>query len=74
MRLKTQDLKNMTKEELTLKLEALYKEIFSLTQEAKAGRVEKPHRLKEARRNIARCKTILREKELQGVKIEEGKA
>ena len=69
---KSQDLRNMTKEELEAKLESLREEIFRLTYEAQTGRVEKPHKLKEDRRDIARCKTILREKERGGEKVEKG--
>ena len=65
MSLNTQDLRNMTKEELALKMEALRQEIFRLTYEARAGNAEKPHRIKDVRRDIARCKTILREKEIE---------
>jgi len=65
MSLKSQDLKNMTKEELELKLESLQEGMFRLAYETNTGRAEKPHRLKEARRDIARCKTILREREIE---------
>jgi len=64
MTLSSQDLRNMTKEELALKIEALRQEIFHLTYEAKSGSVEKPHKIKNARRDIARCKTILREMDI----------
>jgi len=53
----------MTKEELALKIEALRQEVFQLTYQAKSGNVEKPHKIKDVRRDIARCKTILGEKE-----------
>jgi len=65
MSLKTQDLRNMTVDELNLKLEALRKEIFNLTYDAKMGNLDKPHRLKDVRRDVARCNTILREKEIE---------
>lgn len=65
MSLKTQDLRNMTEDELRLKLESLHEEIFRLTYDAKSGNLDKPHRLKGARRDIARCKTILREKQIE---------
>jgi len=64
MTLSTQDLRNMTKEELVLKIEALRQDIFHLTYEAKSGSVEKPHKIKDVRRDIARCKTILREMDI----------
>ena len=68
MALKPQDLRNMTKEELDTKVESLREALFRLNYEAKTGRVEKPHRMKELRRDIARCNTILKEIELKGEK------
>jgi large subunit ribosomal protein L29 len=52
----------MTVEEIKLKEEALKKELYSLRSEAEAGRVEKPHKINDVRRDIARCETIIREK------------
>jgi large subunit ribosomal protein L29 len=66
MSLKPQDLRSMTKEELAMKLESLREELFRLHYEARTGRVEKPHRLKEIRRDIARCTTVINEKEKIG--------
>lgn len=56
------ELRNMTVDEIKLKIEALKKELYALRTDAKGGRIEKPHRISEARRDIARCETILREK------------
>lgn len=60
--IKTNELRNMTIDEIRLKEESFKKELFSLRSEAEAGRVEKPHKMKEIRRAIARCETIIREK------------
>jgi large subunit ribosomal protein L29 len=60
--LKINELRNMTADEIRLKEEALKKELFNLRTEAGAGRIEKPHKINEARKTIARCETILREK------------
>jgi len=60
--IKINELRNMTPQEIGIKLESLKKDLFGLRTEAKAGRIEKPHRLKETRKDIARCETILREK------------
>ena len=61
--IKTNELRNMTADEIRLKIEALKKELFNLRTEAKAGRIEKPHRINEIRKDIARCETVIREKE-----------
>lgn len=60
--IKPNELRNMTVEEIRLKLEALKKDLFNLRTEAEAGRIEKPHRIHDTRKDIARCETILREK------------
>jgi large subunit ribosomal protein L29 len=52
----------MTVDEIRLKMEGLKKELYGLRSEAKAGRVEKPHKISETRRDIAKCETIIREK------------
>lgn len=60
--IKANELRNMTADEIRLKIEALKKDLYNLRTEAKAGRVEKPHRISEVRTDIARCETIIREK------------
>ena len=60
--IKGNELRNMTVDEIRLKMDALKKELFNLRTEAKAGRIEKPHKISEARKDIARCETIIREK------------
>lgn len=60
--IKANELRNMTVDEIKMKMEGLKKELFNLRTEVKAGRIEKPHKIKEARKDIARCETIIREK------------
>jgi len=60
--IKANELRNMTIDEIRLKLESLKKELFNLRTEAKAGRIEKPHKINEAIKDIARCETIIKEK------------
>ena len=60
--IKSNELRNMTVEEIKIKEETLKKELYGLRSEAEAGRIEKPHRIKETRKDIARCETIIREK------------
>lgn len=63
--IKANELRNMTADEIRLKIEGLKKELFNLRTEAKAGRIEKPHRIREIRKDVARCETVMREKEMQ---------
>jgi len=60
--LKTLDLRNMTDAELENKIHGLMEELFKLRFEKRSGRVEKPHKLKIARKDLARAITILKEK------------
>ena len=60
--IKANELRNMTADEIAHRIEALKKELFNLRTEAKAGRVEKPHKIHQARKDIARCETVIREK------------
>ena len=60
--LKANELRNMTVDEIAQKVEVLKKALFNLRTEAKAGRIEKPHKITQARKDIARCETILKEK------------
>ncbi len=56
------ELRNMTSDEIRQKVDALKKELYGLRTEAKAGRIEKPHKIKIVRKDIARCETVLKEK------------
>ena len=68
MVLKTSQIREMTDDELRQKTEALRKEIFELVTQAKSGRAEKPHRISQAKKELARVITILNEKKIQGNK------
>ena len=57
------DIRNMSEAEISAKIFALKEELFKLGLEKKAGRVDKPHRIRIAKREIARCYTILKEKQ-----------
>ncbi len=61
--MKASELRNLSPEELNQKHKAINGEIFNLRIQAKAGRIEKPHKLKGLRRDIARIKTIIKEYE-----------
>ena len=63
MVLKAQDIRNMTVAEIDHKLISLKEELFKLRFEQKSGRVEKPHKISQARTDIARLNTILKEKQ-----------
>ena len=60
--LKISDLRNMADAELENKIHALREELFKFRFERRSGRVEKPHKLKISRRELAKALTILKEK------------
>jgi large subunit ribosomal protein L29 len=64
MALKPADIRNMTETEIGNKVTSLEEQLFKMRFEQRTGRVEKPHRIKETKKDIARLNTILKEKEL----------
>jgi len=58
---KPQDIRNMTKDEIAIKVTSLKEELFKLRHEKTGGRIEHPDKLSATRREIARCLTILKE-------------
>jgi len=61
--LHVKNLRTLTEVELEEKAGSLKKELFNLRFQFVAGRVESPAKIKQTRREIARVKTILREKQ-----------
>ena len=66
--MKMTDIRKLTTEELNKKLEENKKELFNLKFAASTGSLEKPHRVKELRHDVAKIKTVIRERELSEVK------
>ncbi|NPV71781.1 MAG: 50S ribosomal protein L29 [Firmicutes bacterium] len=63
--MKAKDLRDMEGAELAKKLEGLKEELFNLRFQLATNQLENPMRIREVRRDIAKIKTILRERELQ---------
>jgi large subunit ribosomal protein L29 len=61
---KARELRELTDEELRQKLVDLKDELFRLRFQLATGQLENPMRIREVRRDFARVKTILREREL----------
>ncbi len=64
MKRKVEEISQLEIPDIQQKIDALEKEIYNLRYKAQTSRVEKPHRFKELRKEIARYKTVIREKEL----------
>ncbi len=56
------EMRDLSKEELAAKGAELKKELFNLRFQQAMGQIENPMRLRTLRRDIAKTKTILREK------------
>jgi len=65
--MKANKLHEMTSQELNNKLNDLKSELFNLRFQLATGQLENPMRIKHVKKDIARVKTILRERELKGV-------
>ncbi|NLV92195.1 MAG: 50S ribosomal protein L29 [Firmicutes bacterium] len=63
--MKAKEMRNYTTAELENRLTDLKEELFNLRFQHATGQLDNPMRLKEVRRDIARVKTILRERELK---------
>ena len=63
--MKAKELRELTTEELNVKAEELKTELFNLRFANAQGSLEKPSRINEIRKTIARIKLIIRERELE---------
>ncbi|MER3421953.1 MAG: 50S ribosomal protein L29 [Nitrospiraceae bacterium] len=59
------ELRGMTEAELAEKERQLKQEVFNLRFQLATGRIENPMKIRQTRRDLARVKTIVREKTLQ---------
>ncbi|MBO5851733.1 MAG: 50S ribosomal protein L29 [Clostridia bacterium] len=61
--MKAKEIKEMTNDELVAKLESLKEELFNLRFRHATGQLENPNMLKFVKKDIARVKTIICERE-----------
>ena len=57
-------MRELTEVELNTELDKMKKELFNLRFQHVTGQLENPVQMRELKRDIARAKTIIREKEL----------
>lgn len=67
-KLEKAEIRKKTISELNEELVELKEELFKLRFQHAVNQLENPQKLVSVRRDIARVKTILRERELQGIK------
>ena len=58
------EIRELSNEEILSKIEQSKEELFNLRFQQATGSLEKPSRINELRKLVARMKTILREREL----------
>ena len=63
--MKISEIRELTTEELLNKIEELKEELFNLRFASATGNLEKPSRIKEIRKTIARIKMIIHEREVE---------
>ena len=62
--MKASELRDKTDSELKIELDDAFQELFNLRFQKSTGQLVNTARFKEVRKNIARIKTVLREREL----------
>ncbi|MBO9369938.1 MAG: 50S ribosomal protein L29 [Chloroflexi bacterium] len=70
--MRARELRLLTDAELRARLEEAYRELFVLRQDWYMNRLQDNNRITAAKRDIARIKTILRERELARIMQEAG--
>ena len=63
--MKAKELKAMNKTELEAKVGELKAELFNLRFQLATGQLQNPMMIRETKRNIARVKTILRDRQIK---------
>ena len=61
--MKAKELKEQTEEELRIRESELYDQLFKLRFQAATAQLEKPAKIRQVRRDLARVKTVIRQKE-----------
>ena len=64
--MKTNEIRKLSTEEINKKIAESKEELFNLRMKQATGSLENPSRIRELRKNVARLKTILREREIEG--------
>lgn len=62
--MRAEEFRNMTTAEVEQKINSLKEELFNLRFQLATGQLENTARIKDVRKEIAKAKTVLREREL----------
>lgn len=66
--MKAKEIRDLTTQELETKVVGLKEELFNLRFQMATGQLDNPLRIKSVKKDIAKTKTILRERELNIVR------
>lgn len=69
--MKVNDIRKLTTEEIVAKIKETKEELFNLRFQQATGNLEKPSRIRDLRHDVARFKTVLRERELNEGEVSE---
>jgi len=61
---KAKKMRDMTDEELVKKVSDYKEELFNLRFQMATGQLDNPMRIRDVKKNIARCKTVQRQREI----------
>ncbi|MNE86657.1 50S ribosomal protein L29 [compost metagenome] len=62
--MKASDIRNLTSAEIEQQISGFKEELFNLRFQLATGQLDNPTRIRDVRKEIARAKTVLREREL----------
>ncbi len=62
--MKSNELRELTTAEIEQKVNGFKEELFNLRFQLATGQLDNPHRIRNLRKDIAKAKTVLREREL----------
>ncbi|MFB5763457.1 50S ribosomal protein L29 [Paenibacillus medicaginis] len=62
--MKANEFRNLTTAELEQKISGFKEELFNLRFQLATGQLDNPVRIRDVRKDIARAKTVIREREL----------
>lgn len=65
--MKIEQIKKMSEVELNAEVKKLKNELFNLRFQHVTGQLENPIKMRDVKKDIARCKTVLREKQMNHV-------
>ena len=64
--MKVKEIRELSTKEINEKIVSAKEELFNLRFQQATGNLDKPSKIKDLRHTVARLKTVLRERELEG--------